>query len=67
MMISRGRYSASDLVRSYEPHLRWRCIGCFASLTLAADDNRVGTGRCPRCERCGDLTAPVHGETRSKA
>jgi len=57
----RRSFREVDLVRSTTPHYLWRCIGCSQSLRLSPSDPRAGSGTCPRCDRCGDLTAPVHG------
>lgn len=59
MSIKRAVVLAKDLVRAYFRHLKWKCIGCGAVLKLEPEDERVGTGQCPRCERCGDLTCAI--------
>lgn len=61
-----ARVAAADLERSFEAILHWRCLGCWVALELAPCDLRVGTGRAPRCERCGAFMAPVSGAPPSR-
>ena len=59
------RFRAEDLVLCTDPIYEWCCLECYARMSLAKDDPRVGTGWCPRCDRCGGLTAPFDDEAQN--
>lgn len=54
-----GRFRAEDLVLCLDPIYRWSCAECYAKLVLEKDDPRVGSGMCPKCDRCGAFMVPV--------
>lgn len=58
-------FQADELVRSTVEHHAWICTdrGCATRLVLQHGDPRLGSGRAPKCERCGALTCPVNPDT----